>query len=82
METTRKRVTISLPEYAVADIKKEAERIGWSLSALMSEYILEAVYNKPNPETLAAIEEARSGAEMEELTPYDIEHFEEYVAGL
>ena len=36
----------------------------------------------PNADTLAAIEEARSGVEMEELTPYQIEHFEEYVASL
>ena len=79
---TRRRVTVSLPEYAVADIKEQAKRMGWSLSALAAEYILDAMYNKPNPETLEAIEEARSGAEMEELTPYDIEHFEEYVERL
>ena len=36
----------------------------------------------PAAETLAAFEEARSGAEMEEMTDYDIEHFEEFVARL
>ena len=65
----------------MADMRKEAARKGWSMSALAGEYILDA-YHKPNAETLAAIEEARSGVEMEELTPYNIEHFEEWVAGL
>ena len=84
METVRKRkrMTVSLPAYAVADMKKEAARMGWSMSALAGEYILDAMYHKPNAETLAAIEEARSGVEMEELTPYNIEHFEEWVASL
>jgi hypothetical protein len=37
---------------------------------------------RPNKETLEAIEEARSGVEMEELTHEQIEHFAEYVASL
>lgn len=57
-------MTISLPAYAMADMKKEAARMGWSMSALAGEYILDAMYHKPNAETLAAIEEARSGVEM------------------
>jgi len=40
------------------------------------------MYHTPNAETLAAIEEARSDVEKEEMTDYDIEHFEEYVARL
>ena len=41
----------------------------------------ESLY-KPNRETLEAIEKCRSGVELEELTPYDIKHFEEYVERL
>jgi hypothetical protein len=43
------------------DIRKEAKRTGWSLSALAGEYILDAMYRTPNAETMEAIEEARSG---------------------
>ena len=75
-------MTVSLPAYVVEEIKKEAARTGWSASALAGEYIIDAMRCTPNADTLAAIEEAKSGVEMEELTPYDIEHFEEYVAGL
>lgn len=62
--TRRKRLTVSLPDYAMADIRKEAARMGWSLSALGGEYLLDGMYREPNADTLAAIEEARSGVEM------------------
>lgn len=62
--TRRIRMTVSLPAYAMADIRKEAARTGWSLSALAGEYILDAMYHEPNAETLAAIEEAKSGVEL------------------
>jgi len=55
---TRKRMTVTLPAYAMADLRKEAKRTGWSLSALAGEYILDRMYNEPNDETKAAIEEA------------------------
>ena len=84
MSTTARKVrmTVTLPQFEADYIRKEAKRIGWSLSALAGEYILDGMYKRPNADTLAAIEEARSGVEMEELTPYQIEHFEEYVASL
>ncbi|MBQ9363106.1 MAG: hypothetical protein IJT97_06765 [Bacteroidaceae bacterium] len=83
MDTTKnKRTTVSLPEYAMKDIREEAKRRKSSMSSIMLNYILMGLYHEPNSDTLETIEEAKSGAEMEELTPYDIEHFEEYVAGL
>ena len=63
------------------DLNNEARRRGVSMSKLIENTIEERMY-QPNAETLAALEEARSGVEMEELTHYDIEHFEEYVAKL
>lgn len=64
METsTRKRLTVSIPEYALNDLRKEAEKTGWSLSALAGEYILDAMYHEPNEETKAAIEEAMNRKE-------------------
>ena len=83
MERTRtKSMTVRLPEYAVDSIKKEAKRRNMSMSRLMSICILDSLCPTPPPETLAALEECRSGVELEELTSYDIEHFEEYLARL
>lgn len=65
----------------LADLNAEARRQGISVSRLIEDR-LEAVMYRPNKETLEAIEEARSGVEMEELTHEQIEHFEEYVASL
>lgn len=62
--TKRQRLSITLPKYAMEEIRKEAKRTGWSLSALAGEYILSAMYHKPNPDTIAAIEEAKGGEEM------------------
>lgn len=59
--TTRKRLTVSIPEYAMNDLKKEAALTGWSLSMLAGEYILDAMYDEPNEETKAALAEAMSG---------------------
>ena len=83
MKTTpRERVTVSLPRYAAEHIREEAKRTGWSISALAAEYILNAIHPNPNADTLSALKEAKSGMAMEELTDYDIEHFEEFVAKL
>lgn len=81
MNTIRKATTVRLPDYMLADLHSEARRQGISVSRLLENITEERIYH-PNADTLAAIEEARSGAEMEELTSYDIEHFEEWVAKL
>lgn len=78
---TRKQTTVRLPDYLLADMSAEARRQGISVSRLIEKRMEESLY-KPNRETLEAIEECRSGVELEELTPYDIEHFEEYVERL
>ena len=78
---TRRQTTVRLPDYMLADLHTEAQRQGISVSRLLENITEERMYH-PNADTLAAIEEARSGVEMEELTPYQIEHFEEYVASL
>ena len=69
-------MTVTLPQFEADYIRKEAKRIGWSLSALAGEYILDGMYKRPNADTLAAIEEARSGVEME---PLDLSSFESFM---
>lgn len=82
MKQERKQTTVRLPEYMLTDLHSEAERRGTSVSRLIEYIAEEYLYRQPNPDTLEAIEEARSGKEMEELTPYQLEHFEEFVANL
>ena len=79
--TTRKSTTIRLPEYLLADLRTEARQKNTSVSRLIESIAEKSIYH-PNAETLAAIEEAHSGVVMEELTPYDLEHFEDYVERL
>jgi len=78
----RKQTTVRLPEYMLIDLNSEAHRQGISVSKLIENITEAYMYQQPNPDTLAALEEARSGAEMEELTDKDLENFEAYVASL
>ena len=56
-----KQTTVRLPEYALADLRREAKANNMSLNSLLSMYILDGMYHNPNEETLAAIEEAKAG---------------------
>jgi hypothetical protein len=65
----------------LADMNAEARRQGISVSRLIEDRMEEALY-QPNKETLEALEEARSGVEMEELTHEQIENFEAFMKSL
>ena len=60
MEATRTNTTVSLPDYMLADLNAEARRKGITVSRLIEDRLEESMY-QPNAETLAAIEECRSG---------------------
>lgn len=62
METTvtRKRTTVSLPDYMLADMNAEARRRGISMSRLIEDRMEASMY-QPNKETLQALEETRRG---------------------
>jgi len=79
---TRKRTTISLPDFLLGSLKAEAKRKNRSLNSIVEEKLMETVEFEPNEETLEAMRECESGMVMEELTPYNIEHLEEYINGL
>ena len=78
----RVRTTISLPAYLLGSLKEEAKLKKKSVSQIIEEMLELAATLVPNKETMAAIEEARHGDNLEELSSYDIEHFEDFVAGL
>ena len=74
----RKATTVRLPDYMLIDLNVEARRQGISVSRLLENFT-EACLYPPNPETLAAIEEARSGVEMEEV---DLSSFEDFIKSM
>ena len=53
-----------MPEYMLTALSNEARRRKTTISKLLEDFVEPALYQQPNPETLAAIEEARSGVEM------------------
>ena len=59
----RMRASLTLPDYMVIDLGNEARRRGITVSKLVEGYVEPALY-PPNADTLAAIEEARSGVEL------------------
>ena len=78
MNVTRKATTVRLPDYMLTDLHNEARRTGVSVSRLIEDTLEESLY-RPNSETLAAIEECRSGVEMEEL---DLSSFDAFIKSM
>lgn len=74
MNVTRKATTVRLPDYMLIDLHNEARRTGVSINKLIEASIEGSLY-RPNAETLAAIEEARSGVEMEDFDPDELDQY-------
>jgi hypothetical protein len=84
MATTTKRSATSfrLPSYLLEGLKAEAKRQHRSVNNLVEVLLLESLYHEPNAETLAAMAECKSGAELDELTDEHIDNLEEYIKTL
>lgn len=78
MEGTRTDLAVSLPDYMLADLNAEARRKGISISRLIEDRLEESMY-QPNAETLEALEEARSGVEMEDV---DLSSFDAFIKSM
>lgn len=76
MEATiaRKQTTLRLGADLMDRLREEARREHRSLNSLIEAILARAMEHRPNADTLAAIEEARSGKELETL---DLDHFED-----
>lgn len=76
MEATiaRKQTTLRLGADLMDRLCEEARREHRSLNSLIEAILARAMEHRPNADTLAAIEEARSGKELETL---DLDHFED-----
>lgn len=81
METTveRKQTSFRLRTDLLKRMKKEASKEHRSLNDLVESILMDNMYFQPNETTLAAMREAESGEELEEL---DLDHFDEYIKTL
>ena len=60
----RQAHTVRLPDYMLTDLRNAARRQGISVSRLIEDSLEQTLY-PPNAETLVAIEEARSGVDID-----------------
>lgn len=68
METiVRERTAFRLRKDLLSKIKAEAKKENRSVNNYVETLLLEALYKEPNEETLAAMREVESGAELEAL---------------
>lgn len=81
METTveRKQTSFRLRTDLLKRMKKEASKEHRSLNDFVESILMDNLYFQPNETTLAAMREAESGVELEEL---DLDHFDEYIKTL
>lgn len=75
--TTRKQTAFRLQAELIDRLKKNAKLENRSLNNYVESILMQSAYNVPNQTTVAAINEARSGKELETL---DLDNFENYVA--
>ena len=81
METIveRKQTSFRLRTDLLKRMKKEASKENRSLNDFVESIIMDNMYFQPNETTLAAMREAESGVELEEL---DLDNFDEYIKTL
>ncbi|ETK05868.1 toxin-antitoxin system protein [Tannerella sp. oral taxon BU063 isolate Cell 1/3] len=81
METIveRKQTSFRLRTDLLKRMEKEASKENRSLNDFVESILMDNMYFQPNETTLAAMREAESGVELEEL---DVDNFIEYVKSL
>lgn len=81
METVnlRKPASFRLDSALLDALKQLAKEKNKSLNKYVEGVLAEAVHHEPNRETIAAIQEARSGKELETL---DLDNFKTFVNSL
>lgn len=81
METIveRKQTSFRLRTDLLKRMEKEASKENRSLNDFVESILMDSMYFQPNETTLAAMREAESGVELEEL---DVDNFIEYVKSL
>lgn len=76
---TKVQTAFRLDKDLISRLKLKAKKENRSLNNYVETVLMDIVYNEPNDETVKAIEEARSGKQMERL---DVDNLESFVAEL
>ena len=77
--TTKVQTAFRFDKELIRRLKIKAKKENRSLNNYVETVLMDVVYDEPNVETLAAINEVKSGKDLERL---DMENFDEFVAGL
>ena len=75
----RKQTSFRLRTDLLKRMEKEASKENRSLNDFVESILMDNMYFQPNETTLAAMREAESGVELEEM---DVDNFIEYVKSL
>ena len=81
MQTTTAKVQTAFrfDKELIRRLKIKAKKENRSLNNYVETVLMDVVYDEPNEETMAAINEVNSGKDLERL---DMDKFDEFVAGL
>ncbi|MBR1463551.1 MAG: toxin-antitoxin system protein [Prevotella sp.] len=77
MATTikRKATSFRLPNYLLEGLKTEAKRQNRSVNNLVEFVLSTSLFREPNAETLAAMKECKSGVELEDFDPNELDKY-------
>jgi len=77
--STKVQTAFRFDKELIRRLKVKAKKENRSLNNYVETVLMDVVYDEPNEETIAAINEVRSGKTLERL---DMDKFDEFVAGL
>ena len=79
VSTNKKQTAFRFSEDLLERLKERAKKDNRSLNNYVEKILMEAVYDEPNEETIAAMKEAKEGKSLETL---DLAKFKDFVASL
>ena len=79
VSTNKKQTAFRFSEDLLERLKERAKKDNRSLNNYVEKILMEAVYDEPNEETIAAMKETNEGKSLETL---DLAKFKEFVASL
>ena len=77
--TTKVQTAFRFDKELIRRLKIKAKKENRSLNNYVETVLMDVAYDEPNEETMAAINEVKSGKGLERL---DMDKFDEFVAGL
>ena len=71
----RRKTSFRLPDYLLDGLRQEAKRQKTSMNSLLELFLKEGLFEEPNDQTRAAIEECRSGVELDDFDPDSLDQY-------